>query len=281
MSTKHMMARIRHAVRLLRDVGRNPQVGQELRRSPAFRRIAAVLPPKMLRHYVYPWIAGRGAAPYDAARYFESFYRASAGGMSDAATVSPLDDAVTARYHYAVTESTILECLARHGIARGGALLDVGAGAGHWVDFYRQILAPSRIVAIDIARPSVEALARRMAGAAEVRVRLADVTDRDFDLGERFTLVNAIGVMFHIVDDDAWERALRNVARHLEPGGRWIVGGQFGWTTANVQFHGRDDFSTWGAAAAGLRVIALHRTRQASTIYTPENNILLLERPAP
>ena len=95
-----------------------------------------------------------------------------------------------------------------------------------------------------------------MAGIPEVEVRLADVTRPDFDLGERFALVNAIGVMFHIVDDAAWERALRNVARHLEPGGRWIVGGQFGWVTANVQFHGCDDFSSWGdAAARGPRLV--------------------------
>jgi len=303
MSTKGWLAQVRDGAQLLKRVRSNPQIGQELKQSRLFRRISTVVPPKFLRHYVYPRIAGRGAAPYDAARFFESFYLAGGRGVSDASTVSPTDDALTSRYHYAVTEKALIECLALHGAARGGTLLDVGSGAGHWVDFYRQLLSPSRIVAVDIARPSVEALARRMTDAPEVTVRLADVTARDFELGERFGLISAIGVMFHIVDDEAWERALRNLARHLEPRGRWIVGGQFGWVTANVQFHGTDDFSSWGdaatrgarlvnkrirslrrwrraATAAGLRLVAVHRTREVSTIYTPENNILLLEKGA-
>jgi SAM-dependent methyltransferase len=301
MSTKRLIARLRDGARLLRDLRSNPQIGEQLKRSALFRRVSSVVPPKFLRHYVYPRIVGRGAEPYDAARFFESFYLASGKGVSDAATLSPTDDPLTSRYHYAVTEKALIECLVRHGAPRHVTLLDVGAGAGHWVDFYRAILAPSRIVALDIARPSIEALGRRMAHAPEVAVRFGDVTQPGFELGERFRLISAIGVMFHIIDDEAWERGLQNLARHLEPRGRLVVGGQFGWVTANVQLHGSDDFSSWAdaatrgprlvnkrirslrrwrraATAAGLRVVAVHRTREVNAIYTPENNILLLEK---
>lgn len=295
---------VRDGLRILKRLGRDPNVGQDLRHSRLFRRISAVLPPKFLRHYVYPLLADRGAAPYRPERFFESFYAAREhASLSDGATVSTIEDELTSRYHFAVTEKALLECLMREGVCPTGSVLDVGSGAGHWIDFYRQIFRPARVVGVDIARSSVEALSLRLADATEAAVLQADVSAAGFELGERFELINAIGVMFHIVEDEAWERALGNLAHHLEPGGHLVVGGQFGWITANVQFHSRDDFASWNegtadgvrlvnkrirslrrwkraARAVGLRFAALQRSREARGFYTPENNILLLAKDA-
>ena len=304
MPKQGLMAEFREGLRLLGGLRSNPNIGQDLKRSGLFLRVTRWVPLKFLRHYVYPRFAGRGALPYDPERFFESFYTASGNDdVTDEATLSPVGDALSSRYHYAVTEKVLIECLVRREVEPGGRLLDVGSGAGHWIALYREVLRPSRLVGLDISASSAATLAETWAHAAEVEIRRADVASPDFDLGERFDLVNAIGVMFHIVEDEAWERAIGNLARHLEPGGHLIVGGQFGWITANVQFHGSDDFAAWGegssagprlvnkrirslrrlkgaARRAGLRVVEVRRTREINTLYTPENNLLVLTKPS-
>ena len=50
---------------------------------------------------------------------------------------------------------------------------------------------------------------------------LADVSA--VRLEERYDLVNAFDVLYHITDDTAWERALANLAEAVRPGGLLIV----------------------------------------------------------
>jgi hypothetical protein len=108
--------------------------------------------------------------------------------------------------------------------------------------------------------------------------------------------------MFHIVDDEAWQRALVNMRRLLNKTGLIVVGGQFGLITQNVQFHPTDRIDSpenlfldrtekevlinkrtrslrrWKKAArdAGLVVKRVVRTDNHNEILTPENNILVL-----
>jgi cyclopropane fatty-acyl-phospholipid synthase-like methyltransferase len=151
-------------------------------------------------------------------------------------------------------------------------------------------------------------LTRKYADRPAVSILRADAADASFTaelIGGPVDYVSAIGVMFHIVDDDRWRSAIRNLAGVLRPGGLMIVGGDFGAETRNVNFHGSDEFSTWReyataraaaeeirinkrvrslaewsmtAASCGLRVVDLVRTDRDSRLTTPENDILLLER---
>ncbi len=47
-------------------------------------------------------------------------------------------------------------------------------------------------------------------------------------LDESFNLINAIGVMFHIVDDSEWINTINAIAKVLRKNGLFIVGGHFG-----------------------------------------------------
>jgi SAM-dependent methyltransferase len=168
-------------------------------------------------------------------------------------------------------------------------VLDVGSGAGHWIDFYRDVLAARSVVGIDIAGPCIDALRRKYADVGNVVVKQADIAAPNFELGLRFHVINAIGVMFHIVDDTLWKRALYNLASHLHERGTMVIGGHFGWITQDVQFGGSDpnnpavnkrvrSLRLWKAAAdeAGLEVCGLNRTPRASGISTPQNHVLFL-----
>jgi SAM-dependent methyltransferase len=187
--------------------------------------------------------------------------------------------------------------------------LDVGSGAGHWIDFGRDVLLASESIAVELTPTMASFLADKYAAHPAVRVFQSDVSAPDFTaeaIGGRVDLVSAIGVMFHIVDDAHWQRALSNLAGVMKAGALLFAGGEFGVSTRNVQFHGRDDFASWrdydkagtdgevrvnkrvrslaawhrAAADAGLEVVDLVRSDREPGFTTPENDVLVLRRPA-
>lgn len=261
--------------------------------------------------------------PLEAKTFFESFYRASVRGTpDDRATIASITDVET-RFHYNAVENSILRAFARREplpegpaveawralrLRRGLRLLDVGSGAGHWVDFFRAALLVSEVVAVEIADNMAAFLEQRYAGDARVRVLRNDVSEPDFPAaaGGPFDYVSAIGVMFHIVDDGRWRAATANLASLVKPGGLLFVGGEFGPVTRNVQFHRSDRFGNWREFAnaeapegeirvnkrvrslaawtalaqdVGLEVADLVRTDREPGIATPENDVLVLARP--
>lgn len=271
------------------------RVPERLRRS-----LHRVVGRKFVKHYVAPRRMSEGQRPYDAKAFFESWHRAT-GDLSDAATIAAGKSPLESKYHYNAVENSIIECLARRALPRPLTVLDIGTGAGHWIDFYSEVFRAERIVGVEISSPAAGVL-REKYHADGVEIVEGDVSLPDFELGERFGIVNAVGVMFHIIDDERWTTAVRNLTKHLQPDGVLVVGGQFGLVTQNVQFHRTDSFRSWeefrGAAgggatlvnkrirslrrwrecarAAGLEIECLKRTRGDRDIQTPENNILVL-----
>jgi SAM-dependent methyltransferase len=264
-----------------------------------------ILGPKFFKHYVQPRRVTGETAPYDAKRFFESWHRASGGSLSDAGTIAAGRSAVATRYHYDAVEASIIEYLATRPLPDELSVLDVGSGAGHWIDFYREVFGAATVVGTEISEPTAESLREKYDGVSGVEIVSDDVSSEGFDLGQRFDVVNAIGVMFHIVEDQRWELALGNLARHLAAGGSLLVGGQFGRVTQDVQFHRKNEFETWdefrtgdelprlvnkrirslrrwreAADRANLRVECVKRTRTNRLIETPENNVLVLSASA-
>lgn len=256
------------------------------------RRLLRFLPAQFLRHYVYPLVAGGGAVAYDPQAFFDQWYASAPDGeFSDGITISHKYDRIAARFHYAAVETSILRYLAGRPDFQPRSVLDVGTGAGHWIEFYRCVLRPGRLMGVDLTAAVVDSLRERYRQDPEIELAVADVSSPALDLGARFELVNAIGVMFHIVDDERWEVALANLARHLEPGGLAVIGGQFGRLTRSVQFCAGPDGRKvcnkrirsrrhWkrAAAAVGLRVESVVRSASEPGIVTPENNVLILSR---
>jgi SAM-dependent methyltransferase len=267
--------------------------------------------------------AGARHVPLDERVFFESYYRLSVEGeASDRTTIGQVTE-LESRFHYNATENSILRAVARieppppHAMARawselqrrrGLRLLDVGSGTGHWVDFFRQVLLVQGVVAVEITSLMAEHLRRKYQGDPAVRVLEADVVEDDFTvdrIGGPVDYVSAIGVLFHIVDDARWERAMRHLAASLKPGGLVFVGGEFGARTSDVQFHGSDDFHSWRefdarrdaaeirvnkrvrslarwhglARDLGLEIVDLVRSDHEPTITTPENDVLVLRLP--
>ena len=114
---------------------------------------------------------------------------------------------------YALRRSVLDRALRDAGVSPAGrTVLDVGCGTGFFTAYY--LGRGARVTGIDIAPVAVERLRERHPDA---RFQLADVSD--VALTERFDVVNAFDVLYHITDDARWERAVRHLAAAVSPGG--------------------------------------------------------------
>ena len=259
----------------------------------------------------------------DELKFFESFYAATVRGEpTDRMTIGSISEPES-RFHYNAVENAIIRAISHHEPLPQGVLveawrfmqqrrelrvLDIGSGTGHWIDFFRNVYCVKQAVGIEFSASMVGHLRDKYRHVPEVEIQETDIARSGLtadDLGGTFDFISAIGVMFHIVDDERWSAALRNLARVLKPSGLLLVGGEFGTATRNVQFHKTDVFRTWkehaateataqvrvhkrvrslahwqaAAASSGLEMFNLIRSDADPRIMTPENDVLVL-RPA-
>jgi len=137
---------------------------------------------------------------------------------------------------------------------RGRSVLDVGCGVGRWS--LRLARGGSRVVGVDLSRTMIE-VARENAAREGLgcEFRAADVTR--LSLGMSFDAIFAVTVLQHVVVDELFDVALRNLAEHLNPGGRLVLLDAAPTTPApgceSRTFKGRSiDRYVGGLRAAGL-----------------------------
>lgn len=101
----------------------------------------------------------RTGTNYNDSEWFDDFY---ADGISDRQTISPNKDHLSTRYHHHSLELLICRHLCKNRIPMNFPVLDIGSGAGHWIDFYRSLGVPS-IVGKDVSMRSAYYLKERFA----------------------------------------------------------------------------------------------------------------------
>jgi SAM-dependent methyltransferase len=257
------------------------------------RAARRIFGPELVNQYL-PALRARGrTVPYEPKSTWTARYEDAvrAGALADATTIKDGANPLRVRYHYNAVENAILEHALAYGFPERPSVLDVGAGAGHWLDFYRDVLGAQDVVGVEISASAAAALAAAYADDPVVTVTEGDVADSAFDLGRRFDVVNAVDVLFHIVDDGAWRRAVGTLGRHLAPEGRLVVAEHVGLASHAAGFSGPDGGAVevtkrvrsaraWRscAHAAGLRVLDTRRIRKRRTEPTPANRLIVLGR---
>jgi SAM-dependent methyltransferase len=281
------------AGRPLHEHGAAGEVGRR-----TLRAVRGRIPPRLVRHYVDPL----RRRPLAEAAFPGGRPEVLARELTDDHTICSSHSRLRTRYHYNAVENSLLEHFIAHPPAAAMSVLDVGSGAGHWIDFYRDVLEAGRIVGVEYDAGVAAALDERYADDGDVTIVAGDIADPALPTGDGFDVVNAISVMFHIVEDDRWRTAVAGMGRRLRPGGTMLVGGQFGPVTHDVGFRAARASDPPGlrrsrsggvvykrlrsrrawrrcAGAAGLEFVGVVRTRRAVRIDTPESNLLVLRRP--
>lgn len=102
----------------------------------------------------------------------------------------------------------------------GCRVLEIGAGTGRATASLAR--TAGRVVAFDLAPEMIAVARRRLGDRANVSLFVADM--REIALRVRFDLVVAVDDPFvHLIEDDDRDRAFTAAARHLLPGGRFLL----------------------------------------------------------
>jgi len=119
------------------------------------------------------------------------------------------------RYLYRAKVRALRRMLRQHSIVIAGKrVLDVGAGIGFWLRWYQGADAgAAQLSAIEISEAATHRLRPEFPSA---RVWLGDVAE-EWPWPDRFDLINAFDVLYHIVERSHFLNALTQMTRHLSP----------------------------------------------------------------
>lgn len=126
---------------------------------------------------------------------------------------------------YRVRRVVVRRALRRAALAvRGARVLDVGAGSGFYVRMWLE-LGAVHVTGLDLSEAAVEALRAEFPTAEFARDDIAEPSKGT--RSHSYDLVSAFDVLFHIVDDDRFVRAIENVAGLTRPGGHLLLSDNF------------------------------------------------------
>ena len=178
-------------------------------------------------------LQGKGE-DYNSADWWDDFFYTK--GISDRQTIAPEKNIMVAIYHYASVELQILRYLYNNQISiQQSKILDIGSGAGHWIDFYKS-LGASKITGVDISKKCVEYLKEKYRNDTSIWIYQNSILSYLGKSKQSHDIVNAVGIMYHIVDDKEWENTFHFIKNRLKTGGLFVASGHFGYLDGlNVQ----------------------------------------------
>lgn len=102
------------------------------------------------------------------------------------------------------------------------SVLDVGAGTGFYVDLWRKL--GLQVTGLDITEVAVERLQQRFPESTFIRADIGGELEISLPT---FDAVSAFDVLFHIVDEAAFSRAVERIGKAVRPGGLLFVSDLF------------------------------------------------------
>jgi len=121
---------------------------------------------------------------------------------------------------YAVRRRVFRRLVRAHvAIGPDSRVLDVGSGTGFYLDLWRE-LGAGRIEGSDMTENATRRLREARPGTP---IHRADISDADQLPDGPYDVISAMDVLFHVTDDDAYERAIANLSGLLRPGGSLVM----------------------------------------------------------
>lgn len=103
----------------------------------------------------------------------------------------------------------------------GASVCDVGSGTGFFVDLFDE-LGVEDLVGLDITEKSVEQL---LASYPSYRFVQADIsaTELPSEVAGEYDITNAMNVLFHVTNEDRFERSIRNLTELTASDGHLVI----------------------------------------------------------
>lgn len=126
---------------------------------------------------------------------------------------------------YRVRRHVLRRALARARVSLEGAtVLEVGAGTGFYVRRWLE-LGAAHVTGIDLSATAVATLRAEFPTVEFVRGDIAKPPE--VLSSHRYDLVSAFDVLYHIVDDERFVRAIANIGELARPGGHLLLSDNF------------------------------------------------------
>lgn len=157
---------------------------------------------------------------YRPQRFWEQ--RISSGG--DLSSVGHPELGAYNRLAYVVRQAALRRALGGvEAKLAGTRIFEVAFGVGYYLEFWSDRGA-GEVTGIDLSPSAVEVARRRFPGYVLFQ---HDVTRPLPESMGRYGLVTAIDVLYHVVDDEDWRRAVRHVSSLVAPGGLLVLTDKF------------------------------------------------------
>jgi SAM-dependent methyltransferase len=115
------------------------------------------------------------------------------------------------------------------------SVMEIGCGTGFFTGYCAN-RGVTTYTGVDITAVSVQNLSRIFPHFNFIQ---ADITQDTFSVPASFDIVLIADVLYHIVDDTGFERALYNISQTLKPGGLLIISDVFPSSTVQIAPHVR------------------------------------------
>lgn len=126
---------------------------------------------------------------------------------------------------YKIRGIIFIRRMKRMGIDFAGVdVLDIGSGTGFYIERWKE-LGVKTIVGTDITSIAIEELKRKYLNDVFYQVDIGG--DIETINKFRFDIVSAFDVLFHIVDDRRYAKAIHNIYSILKPGGFFVFSDNF------------------------------------------------------
>lgn len=128
------------------------------------------------------------------------------------------------KWSYKVTRRILLRLCKKYSEGKANkAVLDIGSGTGFVVNVWKEL--GKQVTGVDISTTAVENLSRQFANDKFIR---CDVGSETLPLSQNsISVCTAASVLYHLVDDEALNNALKNIHEALEPEGTFIFSENF------------------------------------------------------
>lgn len=146
---------------------------------------------------------------------------------------------------YRRRERHFLRLARRHAVPMARRVLDIGIGTGFYLKLFQRLGARA-IFGCDISSDAVRRASTEFADCNLETCDIANGLPASFDAESGFDVVTAMDVLFHIVDDDRFRAAVKNIGVAVRPNGLLFVSDNFPRRTlpadAHQAFHSLRDY---------------------------------------
>ena len=181
-------------------------------------------------------------------------------------------------YLYRLQSNVLKKALKRHKVPlKDRNVLDIGCGTGFFSRFY--IGQSADVTGVDITSTSIEMLKESLPQGKFLTFDITSDIPLKKDLaGSSFDLINVFGILYHIVDDSSFKKAMDNICGLLNKGGYLIISDFFGdknFIPANhVKFRAIENYGM--LEQAGIKVLEVapiyHFMNRRLKGFSMENN---------